>query len=211
VVVLPPETIDLGEGAGVRQYGSDEIPTVTEAELEILYGECPERPPMVMFQKTITTPRSYLFFAREGKTINNYKFTGSEHVPPTRPAPEYITRLMDWANRKTGTTNYHHALVNFYRGTEDYIGPHSDAEGQLVPDSDIFSFSFGDQRRFRVEGKRGQYKFEFQMPHNTCVVMQGSMQRKAKHSVPKMTAKEKEDPERKHVRINVTLRAFKEQ
>jgi len=159
-----------------------------------------------MYGKEYTVKRSYRMFQRPGRHVT-YKFASSTGTPATEDAPAYIQALMDWANEREGTESYHHALVNFYDGPDDYIPFHADDEKSIVPGSTIYSFSFGDCRRFRVQANNKSYEFDLDVPDNTCLAMQGTMQRTCKHAVPKLTASErKQKTDRK--RICVTLRQY---
>ena len=148
---------------------------------------------VVIFGKDIATPRwqqSYL---------KPYKFSGLMHS--ALPLPECVVDLYEWV--KFINPDVNQCLINWYQDGNHYIGQHSDDESQLVPNSDIFSFSFGAERQFYIHRKVDRALFEkINMPHNSLVVMGGKMQKFYKHSVPK-SARVTER------RINITFRCFK--
>ena len=152
------------------------------------------------------TPRWQQAFGRD------YSFSKTDHKasPLTHP---YLLRLMDWSSahcreKLSFDATYNSCLINWYEDGNHYIGPHSDGETDLVPNSPIYSFSFGQERTFRVT-KRENQKFDFEtldieMKNNSLLVMGGEMQKHFKHAVPKRSANK--CPGR---RINVTFRQFK--
>lgn len=94
-------------------------------------------------------------------------------------------------------------VINWYMDGTNHIGAHADDENQLVPDSSIYSFSFGATRDFVVTSKRDKtFKLVLPLEHNACIVMGGSMQKYYKHAVPKRLRV-------KEPRINVTMRLYK--
>jgi alkylated DNA repair dioxygenase AlkB len=102
---------------------------------------------------------------------------------------------------------YDAALVNWY-GPNHSIGKHADNEKQLRPNCPIFSFSWGDTRRFLIYAMKGgpcikTYKLE----HGDLFVMGGNLQKTHKHAIEKV--KKKHDSEIvKGKRINFTIRAI---
>lgn len=124
--------------------------------------------------------------------------------------PERVQTLLDFSHQQTPELNQ--SLINWYEH-DGSIGKHSDDTRQLLPDSDIFSFSFGPAKRtFIVEPKnKGESSlpiYHIELEHNTMVIMGGQCQKTHWHSVPKKNVglfnyKEKER------RLNVTFRCFK--
>lgn len=94
-------------------------------------------------------------------------------------------------------------LVNWYESGDHYIGPHSDSESQLVKNSPIYSFSFGNERDFVVKSKNNNERYVFKMNNCSLLIMGGEMQKFYNHSVPKRKIKSNFTK-----RINVTFRLF---
>jgi len=95
--------------------------------------------------------------------------------------------------------------VNWYLDGGQYIGPHSDDVTELLPQSEIYSLSFGATRDFLFEDKKAsapRKKTVVSLENGTLVIMGGTCQATHKHSVPK-------DKLVKTRRINVTFRSFK--
>ena len=149
-----------------------------------------------MFGKIINTPRY-----QENYGVP-YWYTGILH--PANPIPHpFMQQLMDWVCADSAC-EYEQMIVNWYRDGKDYIGAHSDSTTGLVPDSAIYSFSFGQTRDFIVRPKTPSLTptFTVKLTTNTVLVMGGSMQKYYTHEVPKQA----------HGlgrRINVTFRLTK--
>src|SRR3989338_9694986 len=82
----------------------------------------------------------------------SYYYTGMMHtaLPLTHP---YLIKLLEWVRSDSGK-NYTQVLINWYQNGNHYIGSHSDDTSQLVPQSDIYSFSFGQRRDFVITSKK---------------------------------------------------------
>jgi alkylated DNA repair dioxygenase AlkB len=100
-------------------------------------------------------------------------------------------------------------LLNWYQDGQHTIGKHSDDERQLVPGSPIYSFSYGQQRDFKIASKpKSPHQIEtitLSLPGNSLLMMGGEMQKWYTHEVPKRALSR--CPGR---RINVTVRHFKD-
>jgi alkylated DNA repair dioxygenase AlkB len=168
---------------------------------EEIVRQCPkERNRVVVFGKEFYPERRFESFGRD------YNFSGEGHAPPDdKSLHPFIEKLRQWVDSHSGKT-YQQTLVNWYLDGKAGIGKHSDDEKQLVPNSDIYSFSFGATRRFIVTHKEGVkiYKKEFELTNNSLLVMRGEMQKHFKHEVPK------EESKIVGPRINVTFRLFKQ-
>ena len=156
-----------------------------------------------IFGKEFDFPRWHKSY---GQTYNFNGMT-TEAEPIKHP---YMKKLIQWVrdfsiNISNGEKlNYQQLLINWYGNGDDYIGPHSDSEKQIVPNSPIFSFSFGQERDFVIKSKDKSYRKVIKMRHNSLIIMGGDMQKYYKHSVPKR-AKSKCPG----TRINITMRLFK--
>lgn len=152
-----------------------------------------------IFGKTFQTPRWHQSYGK------SYKFSGISHkCSPIKH--RYLKKLLNWVNsdNKTGAT-CNQILVNWYRDGNHYMGEHSDDESQLVPRSNIYSFSYGQQRDFVIKSKNkiDSYRKVIAMKNNSLIVMGGETQIFYKHCVPKRALSKCPAS-----RINITLRAF---
>ncbi len=96
---------------------------------------------------------------------------------------------------------FNFALVNYYRDGTDYIGFHSDKEGDLVAGAPIASVSLGAERDFiLMSNKNSAQKHTLLLQNGSLLFMRGNTQRNYKHSVPKSKVLLKEP------RINITFR-----
>jgi len=162
---------------------------------------------VVIAGREIPTPRYVSHYIRP------YAYTGLVHA--AQPLPSLLQPLLDWATTilatiedgKWKTYRFNQALVNYYMDGMHYIGRHSDDERQLLPDSPVFSASFGQERCFRIREKKTRHIVsDISMANGTVIVMCGKMQKEYTHEVPKVTG---EKGRVMGPRVNVTFRIFK--
>ena len=129
----------------------------------------------------------------------NYKFSGKEYkaLPITHP---YLKKLMDFVKIHSGL-EYNQLLINWYSDGNHYIGEHSDNEPEILKNSAIYSFSFGQERDFVVKSRDATFRKVYKARDNTLIIMGGEMQKYYKHSVPRRALSKAP----KH-RINITIR-----
>nr|QBK93950.1 MAG: alkylated DNA repair dioxygenase [Pithovirus LCPAC406] len=92
------------------------------------------------------------------------------------------------------------AIVNRYRRNKDYIGPHHDKTGDLVPKSLIFSVSFGAVREFSLQSENKKQRI--MLGSGSILVLGPETNKTFKHSVTKSKGEDSE-------RISITLRSVK--
>lgn len=174
---------------------------ITKKQFNELWGLHPkEHHKVVIMGKTIPIPRYQDLYSNDSIA---YSFTGSKIVSKPIPHPVIEDLLKIIQNNEGNDDNKYNAVfVNWYDGGDHYIGPHSDDERDLIEGSNIYSFSFGDSRIFRITGKNNiNYKKDLLLKDGMMVVMGGDFQKELKHSIlKKKGSKEK--------RINFTVRAF---
>lgn len=181
----------------IEQIKLDKELWVDQDLFEELFALHPkERGEGVIFGQHVEFPRWQVSYGED------YYFTGQIHIgqPLTHP---YLIKLLKYVQEHSKKP-YKQVLVNWYQDGNDYIGPHSDDERQLVRGSAIYSFSFGQERDFVVKAKESKERHVIPMPNNSLIIMSGDIQRNYKHSVPKRAIKV--CPGR---RINITFRLFK--
>ena len=136
--------------------------------------------------------------------LQPYKFSGLNHEANMN-MPERIKKLFEYCKTNLNPS-LNQSLVNWYEPNGS-IGKHSDDTRQLMPNSEIFSFTFGPAvRTFRLEPKFNNLEnkiYHIKVEHNTLIIMGGRCQHTHMHSVPKVF----NDNNR---RLNVTFRCFKE-
>lgn len=190
-LVLP-----IGSGK-ITQLSSLGDLTVDEEMFESLWCLHPvDRGTGYIFGKKVEFPRWQQSFGQ------SYYFTGMTHKAREIEHP-YLIKLLHYVNIHS-SQKYNQILINWYQDGNDYIGPHSDDESQLVYGSSIYSFSFGQERDFIVHSKEDKYRQVVPMPNNSLIIMSGDIQKHYKHSVPKRTVKKCSKR-----RINITCRLFK--
>ena len=182
---------------------------ITELEFDQLKSLMPTTTHQVMmFGKLVDLPRMQLCYGQS----YNYSGTTSHAI---EEIPELIQRAMNAVNKhymkstKTSQPIYSMCLVNYYRNGNDYIGPHSDDEKQLVPGTPIYSISLGVTRQFKLKAKdflikQGKFVDELiiKPEMSDLLIMGGTCQMTHVHSI----LKEKSIND---MRINLTFRAFK--
>ena len=170
---------------------------VSEKKYKKLWKEHPEEfPTGKMYGRTITFPRWQQSY---GKTL---RFAGkdSEGKPIKN---KYMKKLLRWV-KKHSKLKFNSLFVNWYEDGNHYIGEHADKTQQLVKDSPIYSFSFGQEREFVIRSKDKTYKKVITMKNNSLIIMGGEMQKYYKHAVPKRSVKKCP-----RSRINISFRLFK--
>lgn len=178
-----------------------DLPPATQLnleEFEIMWESRPiEHGTVKIGGRIIDVPRWQKSYGR------TYYFSGQSHTAEPVPNNSFLEELQDWVNAREPYP-YQQVLINWYDSAQGhYISAHSDNEGQLIPGSSIYSFSYGEERDFVVKGKQNDYRLVLPMPHNSLLIMGGEMQKYYTHAVPKRAKLHGR-------RINVTLRAFRE-
>ena len=168
----------------------------------------------ILMGRMIDFPRRCQAFGQD------YAFSGqlSEAVPLAHAHPlvrRVVISMQEQSDAHKGV------LLNWYdAASKDYIGPHSDDEGALIPDAPIFSLSWcspGHFRRFRLTARAerdqallptvgGIGQGVIPLRNGCLIVMGGRCQKTHKHEIMPVRKKLGEDSGH---RINLTLRAFK--
>lgn len=137
--------------------------------------------------------------------LRAYNFSGLDHEAEMNMPPRLAKLLKDCQSMNPSLNQ---SLVNWYE-SDGSIGKHSDDTRQLLPDSEIFSLSFGPTKRtFIIEPRlpiKGK-KVYIKVQHNTLIIMGGKCQSTHVHHVPKQCTRKNVVNER---RLNVTFRCFK--
>lgn len=150
----------------------------------------------------------------------DYRFSGSTFRASPFPAAfdaavKQMQNVVVDASSKTSRLNT--GLINWYENGDHYMGPHSDSEKIILPQSPIFALSLGATRRFvftkrpnpkeksttkgEAKSKKKSDAIELMLNDGDLIVMGGTTQLTHKHALPKMKAC-------KARRISVTLRCF---
>lgn len=134
--------------------------------------------------------------------LRPYTFSGVEHE--AKPlVNEYAKRVHAWVQEHS-ERGYNQFMTNWYMNGSEYMGKHGDSVRQLVPDSPIYSFSYGAERDFVIEDADPnglEQRYVLPMPHNTCTIMSYDLQLYYLHGLP--VRKRVTKP-----RVNFTCRHF---
>jgi len=142
-----------------------------------------------------------------------YNFAGqkSVHVPRDQ-WPDLVGKVLDDVRTRSGTDAYNVVHTNWYPDGTAGLDPHADDERDMVPDMDIYSYTFlsepGNPRGFQIYTMDDNKKpiHELFLDHGDLLIMLKGMQQHYKHGVKKSAAKRFQNVKR----INMTVRAFKE-
>jgi alkylated DNA repair dioxygenase AlkB len=116
------------------------------------------------------------------------------------PIPSLLQPLMDWL--KSIDPRLNGLFVNWYDGKlGHYFGKHRDITYNLVPDSSIFTVSFGESRKYRLRPQEATRILDFDANDGTMFVMPLSTNQAWTHEIPKSNRYTQR-------RISITARAF---
>lgn len=153
-----------------------------------------------IYGKVMDTPRWHQSYGKD------YTFSGMQHES-REIKDEFLLNILKTVQVHSGL-EYNGILINWYEDGNHYIGPHADDEKELVQGSAIYSFSYGQERDFKITSKKkSPYQIEpitVSLENNSLIVMGGDMQKHYKHSVPKRALSKCANR-----RINITVRLFK--
>jgi len=190
-----------GESAAITQYLRipEEIRVDTKLFNELWDIHPTERGEVIIYGKKMKTPRWQQSYGRD------YYYSGMLHKALPINKHWFLECILEWVKDHSGKP-YEQILINWYENGNDYIGAHSDDEKQLVQNSDIYSFSFGQKRDFVVKAKAKDdpFKKTMELFDNSLIIMHGDMQKHYHHLVPKRAISKCLGH-----RINITFRLFK--
>ena len=99
---------------------------------------------MRIYGRSVKAPRLTCWYGDAGAV---YAYSGIVHNPLPWTPP--LSRLRQKVEAFTGR-EFNSVLANLYRNGNDSLGWHADKEKELGPAPFIASFSFGDQRTFKM-------------------------------------------------------------
>lgn len=153
-----------------------------------------------VFAKEHLQPRLTAWFGDAGAV---YTYSGLTLAP--LPWPEPIAALKRLVEEASGH-EFNSVLANYYRGGDDSMGFHADAEKELGRNPVIASVSLGAPRRFILKPSskiKGAAPVELELGGGSLLVMSGTTQHLWRHGVPRQRDV--------GPRINLTFRRIIEQ
>ncbi len=147
-----------------------------------------------MHGKLIPIPRLQSWYGDQEST---YSYSGI-----TLPPQAWTEELLQIKQQIETLTQqrFNSVLANYYRDGSDSVSWHRDNEPELGNDPVIASVSLGETRQFQLRHKSRKYEtIKLNLPHNSLLLMAGSLQHHWYHQVPK--TKKVVGP-----RINLTFR-----
>lgn len=191
------ETINLTENSWVKVV--ENAVCISPEEFTDIWNSKPTtRHTIFIYGRHVEVPRTQVLYGE-----HTYSFSGNVLQSENKEYPEYVKRCLDYAKKDSPEFNWNGALVNFYKDGSQYIGEHSDDEKDLQKNSPIYSFSFGQERVFRIRNKKTLEIKNLKTKNNSLIIMGGEMQKEFTHQILKTLR-----PVGK--RINVTIRCFNE-
>jgi alkylated DNA repair dioxygenase AlkB len=146
-----------------------------------------------IFGRLVAVPRWSAAYGQD------YPYAGTLHR--ASPVPDMLTPLLAWSKVEVDE-RLNGMLVNWYDGSLAHkIGPHRDAERQLVVGASIITISFGETRTFRLRRWKGRAVHDIEVADNSVLVLPYATNLAFTHEVPA-------SKRRMGRRISVTLRAF---
>mgnify|MGYP001067357486 FL=1 len=128
-----------------------------------------------------------------------YRYSGTKRI--AAPWHGELLKMKEKIEKEFVGDKFNYALVNYYRDGTDYIGFHSDKEGDLVTGAAIASVSLGAERDFIfTSNSTPKQKYTVLLENGSLLFMRGNTQKNYKHSVPKSKVVLREP------RINITFR-----
>lgn len=215
-ISIPPLT-GLGEGDSMLLY--EVLSTKEQADTsfeslrdEITWNTMSHRggnvPRLISIQGDVTSDD-------EGRTYPLYRHPADEQpiLEPWSPTSKLLAKKM---GELLGCT-FNHALIQYYRGGEDYISEHSDKTIDVQAHSNIINLTFGAKRTLILREKqknKGEQRLaqKLPLPHNSVFVLGWKTNRTFLHSIKqdKRAENEKSHEEKDFggERISLTFRSI---
>lgn len=154
-------------------------------------------PPIMMYGKMVSQPRSVGFFSDESA---GYKY--SKKLQAAKKLTPELAELLKWVNKKLGS-KFNGVLVNLYQDGSEYISKHSDDEVGLDPKAGVVAMNLGASRKFRIRDKiTNKIVLDYMTKDSEMLQMAGTFQSVFTHEIPKQKSAGE--------RISFTFRYHKE-
>ena len=137
-----------------------------------------------LFGKKISIPRLQAWYGDEGKM---YKYSGVMMLPKSwTPTLLLIKKEIQ---THLSHVKINSVLANLYRTGQDSMGWHSDNEQELGVNPEIFSVSFGCERKFDLKPISIPHmtKTSIKLEHGSLLYMKNETQKNYKHQLPKQS------------------------
>ncbi len=191
--------VQLTEISWIEKYRN--VLDISKDNFEEMWAERPKERLRIASFGGVFVPRLVQFYGNGSYSFSGITISGEKEIP------YLVGECLDCSRELYPKYVWDGALVNWYENGANYIGPHSDDIRGLVEDSPILSYSFGQERIFRIK-KKSEVKeneigyMDVITENNSMVAMCGKMQSQYTHEITK-TAKAVGR------RINITIRSIK--
>ena len=175
------ELFDLGEDCSLRMLHQILPEAAATAYFDELCALPLEQTRIHIHGRELPIPR---LNAWHGDPDAAYAYSGVHFEPrPWTPALQHCREL---AEQQSGQ-QFNSVLVNLYRDGNDSVAWHADNEPHLGRNPVIASLSLGETRRFRLKHRQDKRRepLSLDLPHNSLLIMQGALQHRWVHAVPK--------------------------
>lgn len=139
-----------------------------------------EQNQLFIANRYVDIPRLNAWYA---DSAQSYTYSGIQ----LQPLPEYaeLKRLRHRLINETGL-QLNSCLLNCYRDGQDSVAWHCDDEPELGRNPTIVSISLGAERKFMIRSLNDHNeKLCLLLPHNSLLIMEGEIQHRYEHQVPK--------------------------
>ena len=202
-MISPKEETIIDEDGCKVLYIRNFLSSKQESKLMGLLEEVPFRDEIIkMYGKEIKAPRKTFSFGDKGITYTYARKT--EECEIWNKGMISFRDIVFSACKEHGDSEcpFNFVLLNFYKNGNDYIGPHSDNEKDIIPQSMIASLSIGSPRQFnfyRLGKQTENRKISVTLESGSLLLMAGKTQELFKHELPK-------SPNVNEKRYNLTFR-----
>ena len=155
----------------------DTISLVEEC-VDDIKDQLQHNPEIIVYGKKCYQRRSIGFFSNE--SIGYYY---SNKLMPSKKLSPILIQLLNFVNNKFNC-KFNGILVNYYIDGNEYIGKHSDDEGNLGVEG-VIAISYGAIRKFRIRDKKTN-KIIQDIPTDPRKIIQmcGDFQKEFTHEIP---------------------------
>lgn len=189
-----PEIIQLHGGELVFYRNFFEIAQANTLFDELLQKTAWETSYLQIAGKTIPIPRQNAWYGDPNKsyTYSNIKLLAKPWFSTLNVIRQKISSTL--------SLQFNSCLLNLYRNENDSVAWHCDDEPELGRNPLIVSVSLGATRKFTLRSLNNhQEKLTLNLTHGSLLIMQGEIQHRYEHQIPKEKVK-------KTSRINLTFR-----
>ena len=164
----------------IRHYLPGGVRELVKVVVEAVCDEYQREPEVWIYGKIVNQPHDLQY-----RSTNSRGYFHSGQVAMAQPLSEEMERLIEWANRFTGST-FNAILINRYMDGTKTISAHSEREAGIDENGGVLAISYGTERNFCIREKSTKQVFK-NVParHGEAIQMKGSFQKYFTHEIPR--------------------------